>query len=134
MKADKSDRIRCAETSAAPTLHGVPVAYIEATTKLSSGRPLSGALAAAIVPMPLTPTSFSPSSLIGGTCPEPFDLDLIRQFDHKGPAVAQLLVPEHVVAIPDQVRKVAGRAARFLQQRDIGLSPRRRSSGRRRKP
>ena len=68
IKADKSDRIRCAETSAAPTRHGVPVAYIEATTKLSSGRPLGATLAAAIVPMPLTPMSFSPSSLIGGTC------------------------------------------------------------------
>ena len=29
--------------------------------------------------------------------PEPFDLDPLRQFDHNGPAVAQLMVPEHVV-------------------------------------
>ena len=134
MKADKSDRIRCAETSAAPTRHGVPVAYIEATTKLSSGRPLGATLAAAIVLMSLTPMLVLAEFADRRHLPEPFDLDLIRQFDHKGSAVAQLPVPVHVVAIPDRVRKVAGRAARFLQQRDIGLSPRRRSSGRRRKP
>ena len=76
MKAEMSERMRCADTSGAPTRHGEPVdgcglmyrAYMEtAMNPSSAGRPRGLTLAAAMVPMPLMAMSCAPSALIGGT-------------------------------------------------------------------
>ena len=69
MKADRSEMIRCADTSDAPTDHGLAVtgwgivhrAYMDTTKQDSSGGRFPGTtLAAAMVPMPLTPMSPRP--------------------------------------------------------------------------
>ena len=71
MKADTPEMIRCADKSDTPTDHGLPVigpgiihrAYMDTTKQDSSGGRFPGTtLAAAMVPMPLTPMSPGPGS------------------------------------------------------------------------
>ena len=62
MKVEKSERILCADTSDAPTRHGVRVdgwgfihrAYMDTAMNASSGRLRGVTLAATMVPIPLT--------------------------------------------------------------------------------
>ncbi len=75
MNVDRSDRILCADTSEAP-IHELRVdgwgfihrAYRETAMNASEGALDSATLAAAMVPILLTPKPRSPSTDTGATC------------------------------------------------------------------
>ena len=127
MNADKSERIRCAEASAYPTRHLLLVdgwgfnqrAYIETATNDASALSRGVTLAAAMVPMPLTPIASSPRSLVGGTCRYGSTVMRSDSFTTSGQRSYKCRFQNTPSTYSIRSTTSPGRASRLLQERHI---------------